>query len=132
MDFKYFFTVESIFKTNIIGMQKFDLIFFYFGLISILVATIFKIAEIKSPTPVDAKVRASFFSIFLSLGIGELIWSGFRYENISFFGIRFLALLILFLGFVWLMTVFLKIFKTYSLEKDVWEKEQIKQKYLPH
>lgn len=131
MNLKTFFTSNYLFNANAIGLTKGDQAMLFFGLTSILLAVVFKIASVSAPTPPDKAFRSKLFNIFLTLGISETVWAGFRYQNIRFFGSRFVAWLIVSICLVWLIVALVKIIKNYSSEKQIWEKEQVKAKYLP-
>jgi hypothetical protein len=131
MMLKSFFTADYLFGSNLVGMQKGDMAMAFFGLACILLAVVFKISAMSAPTPVDKKYRLKYISVFLTLGLAEVVWAMFRYENIRFFGTHFVSWLIFFICLVWLLVIFVKTIKNYSAEKVEWEKEQLKLKYLP-
>jgi hypothetical protein len=86
----------------------------------------------RAPSPVDAKYRGKFFTLFFSIGLSEVIWYGFRVEYVTFFGSHLVAFLILLTGLIWFVVLVVKMIKNYSKEKQEWEKQQVRQKYLPN
>jgi len=90
-----------------------------------------KIAGMLAPSSVDEKYRLKFYNLFLTIGLAELLWYACRYENIRFFDTQFMAWLIVLVGLIWLVKIVVSVFKNYKKEKLVWEKEQVRQKYLP-
>jgi hypothetical protein len=99
--------------------------------VALIIAGILKLAQKFALNPVDAKLRGKLFGPFLFLGIAQIVWYGARVQFIRFFGSHFLAILFCLLFFGWLGMLLAKIFKTYTQEKTLWEKEQVKIKYLP-
>ncbi|HVY67995.1 MAG TPA: hypothetical protein VHA30_03840, partial [Patescibacteria group bacterium] len=110
---------------------KSDKVFFVIGLAFVVLAAILKVAAVLSPTPVDGMVRNRLFRLLLTVGLCEVAWFGARYENVSFFGSHFLALLILLIGLVWFGFIAKYFIKGYASEKSGYTKEQMKLKYLP-
>jgi hypothetical protein len=121
----YLFTVNRVF------LARSDKLFFVVGAALVIVAIVFKIAALYAPNPLDKILRNKFFNLFLTIGLLEVVWFGARYENIMFFGSHFLALLILLIGLVWFIFLAASIMKNYRSDKLMWEKEQVRLKYLP-
>jgi len=97
----------------------------------VLLGVVLKISSVLAPNPVDGKYRLKFYHLFLSIGLGEIIWYLCRYENAGFFGSHFVALFVVLIGIIWLMAILASVFKNYKTEKTTWEKEQVRLKYLP-
>lgn len=131
MNFKGLFTFQYLFQINRVMIVRGDKIFAAIGAILIVLAVLFKLAAVFAPTPVDKKYRQKFFNLFLSIGLYEAIWFGARAQTITFFGSHFVALVGLLIGSVWLVIIIIKMIKNYSREKQGFEKEQVKLKYLP-
>ena len=131
MNFKALFSVQSLFDINRVTLGRADLAFMFIGLLLVLLAVILKLAAAYAPTPVDKKYRGNFFSLFAWIGILELLWFGARAQFVRFFGTRFMALVILLIGAAWFVPLVVKTFRFYGKEKAQWEKDQVKQKYLP-
>ena len=129
--FKKLLSYQYLFEVNPVLLTRSDKFFAAIGVVCVILAIVFKISAIYSPSPIDKNMRERFFNLFLTIGILEVIWFGARYQNIRFFGSHFIALLILVIGLVWLVNLILKIVKNYSIEKSAWEKDQVKNKYLP-
>ncbi len=129
MNLKSFFTFEYLFQINPIVAK--DKLYFAAGAIIVLLAIVLKIAAILAPAPADRKYRNKFYVWALTLGLGEILWYFFRYENVRFFGSYFAAWLLNLAGFVWLAWLIVTLARKYGPEKAVWQKERQKQKYLP-
>ncbi|MEK7161595.1 MAG: hypothetical protein AAB729_02800 [Patescibacteria group bacterium] len=131
MNLKSYFTSQYLFQINPAFIAPSEKLFALAGGVLVLLAIVFKISAVLAPTPVDKKFRGKFFSLFLTIGLGELFWYFCRYQNAKFFGSHFVAWLIVLIGLVWLIFILIGIFKNYSKEKQELEKETLKLKYLP-
>lgn len=131
MDFKDLVTTKFLFEINRLSIEQSDKIFFAIGLALVILGIVFKLAEIFSPTPADKKYRRRFFTILFTIGLLEVLWFGFRFQTIRFFGTHFAAILILAAGAFWAVFAIKDLVRNYRKEKQVWEKEQVRLKYLP-
>ncbi len=131
MNLKSFFTSQYLFQINPAFISPTEKLFALVGAVLVLLAIVFKISSVLAPAPVDKKFRGKFFSLFLTIGLGELFWYFCRYQNIKFFGSHFMAWLIILIGLIWLGVIAVRMIKNYRKEKVAWEKEQVKSKYLP-
>ena len=121
----YLFSVSSTY------LERSDKLLFIIGALFIIFAIVFKIAALYAPNPVDTILRNKFYFMFLTIGISEVVWFGLRFENVKFFGSHFVALVILFIGLLWFLKLVWSIIRNYKGDKQLWEKEQVKLKYLP-
>lgn len=128
--FKNFFTSQFLFSINRIQIQPADKFFLLVGVAAMVVAIVFKLAAKFSPSPVDAKYRNKLFNVFLFLSLAEIIWYGARAQLVRFFGTHFMALLVILIALMWLIMALWKMFRHYRGEKQAWEQEQVKLKYL--
>jgi len=131
MNIKSFLTPQYLFQINSAYVGPQEKLIFLAGVILLLLAVVLKVSSVLAPNPVDSKYRQKFYRLFLSIGLGEILWYLCRYENVMFFGTRFVAFLIVLIGIVWFVAILAGMFKNYRKEKVVWEKEQVKLKYLP-
>lgn len=93
-----------------------------------IVAIIF--SYINSDKVTDVAIR-KFKNLTLSTGLSGLVWFGIRYENTPILGSRYWAGLILIMALVWI-GVFLKYMVfDYKKSKVQYERELLKNKYLP-
>lgn len=131
MNLKQYFTSQYLFKINPAFIDSGEKLMGLLGVVLVLLAAVLKISAVLAPTPLDKKYRNKFYSLFLTIGLLEVFWYLCRYENVRFFGTRFVAWLYLLVGLVWLVSLLVKTMKNYKPEKLAWEKEQLKGKYLP-
>lgn len=129
MNLSSYFTSQYLFQINPIAAK--DKLYFAAGAIVVFLAIVMKIAAILAPAPADRKYRNKFYTWALTVGLGEIVWYFFRYENVRFFGSYFMVWLLNLTGLVWLAWLAIVMFRKYGSEKEVWQKEQQKQKYLP-
>jgi len=131
MTIKSFFTKEYLFDINSAFVSPAQKLMLVVGAVFVLVAVALKISAMLAPTPVDSKYRQKFYNLFLTIGMLSLFWYLCRSENVLFFGSRFVAFVILLLGLVWAVMILISMVRKYSGEKQSYEKEQVKLKYLP-
>ncbi len=130
-DFKKLFNKEYLFSVNRVLLARSDKLFFIVGAVLIILAILLKVASIYAPNPIDKILRNKFYKLFLTIGVLEILWFGFRYENVPFFGSHFIALLILLIGLAWFIKLLISFIVNYKKDKLEWEKEQVKLRYLP-
>jgi uncharacterized membrane protein len=128
---KQFFTYQYLFQVNPAFISPQEKLFFFAGVISVLLSIVLKIAAVLSLNPVDKKYREKFYHLFLTIGVSEVIWYLCRRENVTFFNTRFVAWLIILIAIIWFIVAVVKTIKNYPKEKEIWEKQQVRQKYLP-
>jgi hypothetical protein len=131
MDIKSIFTKKFLFDINPIMIENVDKLFGVVGALLIVLAAVLKVAAMFAPTPVDREYRNRLFAMFLTTGVLEIIWYGLRSQNVRVFGTHFMALLILLVGLVWFVLIVKDFVKKYRVQKETWEKEQVRMKYLP-
>lgn len=128
--FKQFLTVKYLFQINSVMVESGDKYIFVTGIVLVILGAVFKLASLYAPDPINKKYRQKFFSLFMFAGISEIVWYGARVEDIRFFGTHFVAWLLILISLVWLLLLLVKMIKNYRKEISVWEKEQVKLKYL--
>ncbi len=128
---KEFFTYKFLFQIDRVMLHDLDKALGFLGAGLLVLGLVFKLAALYAPTPIDTKFRNKFFSLFFFVGLYESIWFGLRYQNVTFFGSHFVAFVGLIIGLVWTVLLLVKMVKTYKSERQSWEAEQIKLKYLP-
>lgn len=128
---KQFFTTQYLFNVNSAFISPKEKLFFLVGAILVLLGVVLKISSVLSPNPIDKKYRQKFYLLFLTVGLLELFWYLCRYENVRFFNTHFVAWIYILIGIIWFVVILVKAFRNYSREKMLWEKDQVKLKYLP-
>jgi Ca2+/Na+ antiporter len=131
MKIQDFFTRQYLFDINSAFISPAQKLMLFGGAVLVLVAVALKIAARVAPTQVDSKYRSKFYNLFLTTGLLSLFWYLCRFENVMFFGSRFVAFSILLIGIIWLVAILVSMIKKYGMEKQTYEKEQVKLKYLP-
>ena len=127
---KHVFSVSYIFDFNIMVLSMGDRLYMIAGFIAALVAAILEIFSIYSKNPVTKNMWHKLSAPIGTAGILEVIWYSFRYENVRLFGSHFAAWLIGLIILIWLITAIKYVIKDYRREKQNWQKQQIKLKYI--
>ena len=128
---KQFFSYQYLFQVNTAFISPREKLFFFAGIILLLLSIVLKISAVLSANPIDTKYRQKFYVLFLSIGLSQLVWYFCRYEYITFFDTRFVEWIIVLIALIWAAAIAVDWFKNYGKEKIVWEKEQVRLKYLP-
>lgn len=97
----------------------------------LVLAILFRLSVIFSRNPVNKVLLKKFWHLTFSTGLSGLIWLGVRYENTPIFSQRYWAGLALAIGVVWLLFVLKYLVFDYFKQKSEYNREQIKNKYLP-
>ena len=126
-----FLTPDFLFQINRVQIEYIDEAFLYIGIAMVVLAFVFKLGARLAPSSVDSEYRGKFFSLFVSIGFSVIVWFAARAQLVRFFGTHFVVLLILFVGLVWFAWIVVKMARNYRKEKQAWDKEQMKKKYLP-
>ena len=129
--FKQLFSSQFLFQINRVIIEPADKVFLFVGFAALAIAVFLKIAQKLSPSPVDARYRGSLFNLFAFLSFSEIVWYLARRQFVPFFGTHFVAMGILLIAILWLTWIVAKMAKGYRREKTIWEKQQVKMKYLP-
>lgn len=77
-----------------------------------------------------ALVASRVAKIFFTIGILEVIWFGLRYQLVQVFGTRFVAVLILLTGLVWLYFPIRYLITHYKEDMERAQREASREKYL--
>lgn len=131
MILKQFVSPQFLFTFNSANIDPGEKLVFIFGVVLVLLAIVLKISAILAPNPVDSKYRQKFYRLFLTIGFGEVFWYLLRYENAMFLGTHFVAMAIAAMGLLWFVVIIINLARKYKADKMVWDKEQVRLKYLP-
>ena len=130
MSLRELFSQQFLFEINRIQILPIDKLFLLIGAVAFVVAVILKLGAKYAPSPADGKYRNKLFSAFLFLSLAEIIWYGSRLQFVRLLGTHFVAIAIIIIFLWWLLSIAWKMFRNYRNEKTVWEKEQVRMKYL--
>ncbi len=136
MNFKetitHVFSLSYIFDFSFMPFSSGDRLYMIAGLVSVIFAAIFEIFSLWSKNPVTKNMWHKLAAPLGTGGILEVIWYGLRFENVKLFGSHFAAWLIGLITLIWFVTALVYALRQYRAEKDKWEKQQVKLKYLKH
>jgi len=121
----FWFTQPSSFLNQI------DKNFGYFFLGLLLVGIIIRIFVWLSKNQLNRRLLLKFWHLLLTIGILGLLWFGFRYENTPILSIRAWMGSILIIGLIWLVFVLKFLAFDYRKLKSEYEREVLKNKYVP-
>jgi hypothetical protein len=131
MNIKQYFSPNFLFTYNTANVSPQEKLIFIFAIVAVLLAVVLKISAILAPNPVDSKYRSKFYKLFLTAGLSGLAWYFCRYENVKFFGTHFVSGLIILAAIIWFVGLLTGIIRRYKTDKQTWDKEQVRLKYLP-
>lgn len=128
--FQHVFTVNYIFDFSGMTIIQSDRLYMIVGFLMVFLAAVFQTIAIYSKNPIK---KMFWHRLSSPLGVGgilEVLWYVARYENIKLFGSHFVAWLIGIIVLVWIYFPIRYFFSRYKHDKQNWEKQQIKLKYL--
>ncbi len=129
-DFRKLISIPYLFKVDTILLHRSDKLFFGIGIVLIVVGIVCRLTSFYAPHKFSRRFWQRLSNLSLTIGILEVLWFGFRYENIPAISTHFVALLLLLIGVVWLFFIIRYRLRVYPVELGQWEKEKTKQKYL--
>ncbi len=129
-DFQKLISTQYLFAIDRVSLQRSDWIFLILGGTLIALGILFAIWAKVNKVSVTKILLARYAKCFFVIGLLEVVWFGARYEYINFLGSHFMALLIGLVGLVWLGFIVWSNFTGYRKNKQQWDKEQLKLKYL--
>ena len=111
-------------------LHRIDWAILFFGAWLVLVSIVVWFINRRSKNPVSKQFWNRLGKLFAVIGFLEAFWFLLRYENVQFFGARVTAIAFIVLGLIWLGFILKYYFSGYRVQKQSWEKEQVKLKYL--
>lgn len=127
---KHLFSHDFLFYINRVSIERSDRLFALISIAFIVAAIVFKVWGRVHKHPVTKALLKRFFQLAASLGIFGALWYGARLQTVTFFGSHFMFLLGMLAGFIWFLFIVRYMWKQYRAEKQAWDKQQLKQKYL--
>jgi hypothetical protein len=115
--------------TNLIQLDR---IFIYVFLGFLVLAFVVRIAaRFAVSNPITKKVLLKFWGLMFTVGFSGLIWGVMRYENTPIFARRYWAGLSFAIGIIWLLFIVKYLIFNYQSQKQDYQREEVKNKYLP-
>jgi hypothetical protein len=108
-----------------------DNIFGYLSLGLMIVAIMSRLLVSFSKNEINRKLFRKIWHLCLTIGLTGLIWFGLRFENTPIFAERFWVGLNFIIGGIWALFVLKYLVFNYHSEKSEYNREQIKNRYLP-
>ena len=114
-----------------LDLNKYDLFLGYLFAGLLALAILLWISQRFLRHPMVRKAFAKFQNLALTISFFGLVWFGFRYESTPVMARRLWAGLIVLAGIIWLLFILKYLAFDFWREKNQYEREQIKNKYLP-
>lgn len=129
IDWKQFITTDFWFG-QAAELHKIDYLILYIGLAVLVLGLIVLIYRITTKNLFLKKIARRISNDFLIVGIAEIVWFGFRYENGAVLGTHFVAGLVALVGLVYLYWPLKYLLVRYSKDMQEEQRRQLKEKYL--
>jgi hypothetical protein len=100
------------------------------GAVLVMLGIIFRLTSIMSPHMHAKNLWRRLSAWGLTIGLLEVLWFGFRYQNAQYLGSHLLAFIVLLIGLIWLTKILKYWARQYGRDVAQWQKDQVKQKYL--
>ncbi|GAC1412976.1 MAG: hypothetical protein NVSMB66_3710 [Candidatus Doudnabacteria bacterium] len=84
----------------------------------------------KLKNPVQKNLWKRWQKLAYTISLLALVWVFFRYEGIPQISAHWLVILIYLIGLVWAVRIIRYVLKTYQPQKEAYDKEQLKKKYM--
>jgi hypothetical protein len=130
IDWKQIVSPDFFFKIDRVRLHRSDWAVLIVGALLLIAGIMASVYKRSRQVPYAKILIARLVRLYITIGILFVLWFAFRYEVVRWFGTRFAAVLILVYGLVWLGFIAADYFKNYRPNKELWEKEQLKNKYL--
>ncbi len=124
------FSPEYIFDISVMVPHPTDRYYMFLGFVMVLVGVVFKVVSNFSKNPISQNLWHRLASPFVVGGILEVVWFVAREQNIKLFGSHIVAWIIGVVILIWLYFPLKYWWSKYKDEKQAWEKQQIKLKYM--
>ncbi len=118
LNFKKIFTPAYLLAVDSAMLHRSDWILLMIGIALTVVGIVTMLTGYYAPNHISRKLWRRLATLSLTIGLLELLWFGFRYENVTVLGTHALAFLILIVGAVWLYSIIKYRLTTYRTELD--------------
>lgn len=127
---KHIFSYDFLFYVNPVHLSRIDTIFGLIAGVGIVASIVCRLMMRFAQNPIAKSLWRRFFRLYATVGIAGAIWYGLRYQNIDIFGSHFTFIVLLVIAAIWKFYIVKYWFTKYAAEKQAWEKEQLKLKYI--
>lgn len=128
--FKEFFSVKYMFAEPVGLPSHNDQVIYFAGLALIVIAVVLYILRRFQRRGLQQGLLVRWTRLAFYIGVLLAAWFWLRYELIHFFGLHFVAALIVLGGLVWLGLILKFQFGEYRRLRAEYARQQLKQKYL--
>ena len=126
-----YFSQEFLFTSRMPILTRGDKVMMGAFIVMFILAIIFRLLQyLLKDHIVQARFYSRLFTGLLAFSLVGGLWSGVRYLEVPYMGIRFVASLI-YLGFVvWLGFILKYAVFNFGKESSAWSQEQLRMKYI--
>lgn len=128
--FQYFFSSNFQFAINRVRLETVDKVFGGIAVALVAIGVVSFIVSRLNRNIVTKRFLRRVQTWSLTMGLLGLVWFAARYQLVALFGTHLAFLIVLLVAIIWLWHIISYRLRVYTHEKEVWEKEQLKQKYL--
>lgn len=130
INWKDFFSTKYWFGIDRAVVHPTDKIIFGFGAIIFILGVLVLLAKLISKNQLLKPVIGRIAAVFIAVGLLEILWYFLRLQYINALGSRMAALIIGLVGLAFLYKPIKYFFGQYSKDKESYQKQQVKDKYL--
>ena len=116
---------------NPTDLARSDTVFLWLSLVFIVAAIALGLLayweELGNPKKV---LLARLWHLLLTTGLLGLVWAGARYENVRLVSTHLAIFIVFLIGFIWFATIAKYFFTRFRKERQIWQEQALKQKYL--
>ncbi len=127
---KHIFTKDFLFQVNSVNLETVDKIFLAVSLFGIVFAVGLWVWRRVDTNKVRKAIVDRYKNLSFTFGLLGVLWFTLRYENVAWFGTHFAFILLLAVVGIWKIFLVKYLLFRYSKDVAVWEREQLKNKYL--
>lgn len=125
-----FITPQFWFSIDRARIHPSEKAFLYLAIVLIVLGILFLVYAKLSKNQFLMRVSIRFAKIFFTIGIAEAIWFGLRYQYAQVIGTKFVAMLIVLWGLVWLYWPIKYLLKNYKADMAEAQRAASRDKYL--
>ncbi len=127
---KYLVSKEFLFYINPLRFETADKVFFAIAAVALVLAVVLFLLVRFGKNPVVTTYIRKFFHLSLTFALLAVLWSGLRYERVTWFGTHFAFIVLLVGAGVWKSKIVWHMLTHLKSDLAAYEKTQQKDKYL--
>lgn len=125
-----FATKNFWFNIDRVQIHQTDRIILYAGAVAVIFGLLFVGYRLMTKNKFLKRVAARLSTLFITIGICEMIWYGLRIQYVDPLGTKFVAALIAVIGLIWLYFPVKYLLRRYKVDMAEAQRQIQKEKYL--